>query len=373
MRSPVRLLPPVALVLLASCSATPQGDHAGQSQDAVVVNTDTPRAKAQYDADAAFARAYTPRCAATTGRPRVIVTGFGRFQWILDNVTGRIVSHLVPGAAYPETTPAKDGEIDPPGPQTSVAVGTITLPNTGDVDVCAMILPVHWDLAAILIVKEIQSFDPQFVMMDGVASEKQPLWLELGSVNRAMTELDGSEILRPLEPAGEEFAPIIESAAPEDTLKGLLLSYDAVERAAKATILSHADHVVEGRRFDAVLQGVKLTGFPRNGNTYLCNNVSYVTNYLMANPGHAVALLSASTGEKEDKEGVRVAIDRDVTKVPRVFVHWPSTLTGAHVDDATDVMRTVIDAQLVALGTDADAPIVGTNSMAEVVASGPTF
>ncbi len=233
-----------------------------------------------------------------------------------------------------------------------------------------MILPVYWDLAAILIAKEIQSFDPQFVMMDGVAGEEQPLWLELGSVNRAMTELDGSNILRPI--ARQDFAPIISTAPRADTLKGLFLSYAAVKTAAQTAIAAHADHVVEGRRFDDVLQGVKLTGFPRSGNTYLCNNVSYVTNYLMSNPGRSVALLSANTGTRTDKSGVKVSIRRDMTSVPRVFVHWPSTLAGAHIDDATDVMRAVIDAQLVALAS-GDAPILGSNAMAEVVASGPTF
>ena len=188
-----------------------------------------------------------------------------------------------------------------------------------------------------------------------------------------MTELDGSDILRPLAPSGQAFAPIVKSASPQDTLKGLFLSYDAVDRAAKAAVLSHADHVVDGRRFDAVLQGVKLAGFPRSGNTYLCNNLSYVTNYLMASPGHAVSLLSASTGSKDARNGVRVKIDRDVRKVPRVFVHWPSTLTGAHIDDAADVMRAILDTQLLALAPGGAAPVLGTNAMAEIVASGPTF
>jgi len=373
MRTPARFVAALVLTALAACSAS-NTDHPseGTSEDAVIVDTKAPLAKAQYDADAAFARAYTPRCAPTTGRPRVILTGFGRFQGLLDNVTGRVVSHLVPAAVYPATDPAPAGQIDPPEPQTSVALGTVTLDQTGDVDVCAMILPVYWDLAAILIAKEIDSFAPNFVLMDGVAGTEQPIWLELGSVNRAMTELDGSDILHPKGKSGE-FAPIITSASSNDTLKGLFLSYDAVQSAAQATIDLHADDVVEGRRFDEVLQGVKRTGFPRSGNTYLCNNVSYVTNYLMSNPGKTVALLSASNGSRDDKNGVQVSIRRNVQNVPRVFVHWPSTLTGSHIDDAADVVRSIIDAQLVSLAPGGEAPFVGNNSMAEIVADGPTF
>ena len=373
MRLPVRLLPVFASLFVPACSAATVADDVSESEDAVVVDTHEPLAKAQYDADAAFARSYTARCGKTSGRPRVLLTGFGRFQGIRDNATGRIVSRVVPAASYPETGPAAPGAIDPPEPQTSVAVGTVTFPKSGEVDVCAMVLPVYWDLAAILLAKEIESFDPAFVMMNGVAGSAQSLSIELGSVNRAMTEDDGSDNLRPLAASGESFATIIRSAAKSDTLKGLLLSYGSAKAAANTAIASHADHVVGGRRFDEILPDAKLAGFPRSGNTYLCNNISYVTNYLMSNPGKSVALLSSSTGTRSERKGLKVKIDRDVTAVPRVFVHWPSSLTGEHLDDAADVMRSIIDAQLSALSSPEEGPIAGSNAMAEIVANGPTF
>ncbi|MBC7018179.1 hypothetical protein, partial [Salmonella enterica] len=100
--------------------------------------------------------------------------GFGRFMSIRDNATGRIVSAVVPSARYPETAPPPAGVVDPPAQQLSVSSATLVLPGAGPVDVCAMILPVYWDLAAILIAKEMDAFQPTFVMMNGVAGDRQP-------------------------------------------------------------------------------------------------------------------------------------------------------------------------------------------------------
>ncbi len=125
----IRRTAALLVLLLPACSSQSGIETPGESENEVIVDTRDPVAKAQYDADAAFARAYTPRCATTSGRPRVLVTGFGRFQSIGNNVTGRVVSHLVPDAAYPDTAPAEDGQVDPPGPQTSVALGKVNLPS----------------------------------------------------------------------------------------------------------------------------------------------------------------------------------------------------------------------------------------------------
>ena len=366
-------LAPLVLLPLGACSAPPDRDEgAASGADAVVVDTHDPLARAQYDANVAFARGYTPTCAKPVdgSRPRVIVTGFGRFQGIEDNATGHIVSRVVPGLAYPETQPAAAGQIDPPAAQTATKLATITLPGAGEVDVCGLILPVYWDLAAILIAKEVDAFQPTFVMMDGVADTEQPLWLELGGVNRAMVAEDGSNILSPKPPTGQDYAPLVKTASTADTLKGLFLSYPQVQAAAKTAVLAHADDDEAGRKFKDVVQGVLRAGFPRAGNTYLCNNVAYVTNYVMSYPGKSVTLLQPSDGPKD---GVKVKLATDTRSVPRVFVHWPSTLAGKHLDAAADVMCAIVDAQLVALGDASAQPIVGTNAMAEIEASGPTF
>src|SRR5438477_372139 len=99
----------VLAILAAACGGVAVED---ESDDAVVVDTSTPAARAQYDADVEFAAGYTARCAGpVSGRPRVIVTGFGRFLDVQENATGLMVSALVPAAVYPRTQLAP-GRVD---------------------------------------------------------------------------------------------------------------------------------------------------------------------------------------------------------------------------------------------------------------------
>jgi hypothetical protein len=351
--------------LLAGCALDSSVED--DSEDAVTVDTSTAAARAQYDANVSFARSYVPRCKSKGAAKRAIVTGFGRFLYISENATGRIVSTLVPSAKYPATTPPAGDAVDLPAPQTSVSTETLHLPNAGDVDVCAMILPVYWDLAAILVAKEVESFAPNAVIMDGVADSEQDLWIELGGINRAMTALDGSNRLQPIATNGRKSIPIVPSSS--ELLKGNFLSWHAVEDAARAKVKAHGADVEEGRRFDEVLTGAKLAGFPRSGNTYLCNDITYTVNYLMSHPNESVTLLKASKAVSGKPNSVTTKITRDTRKVPRTFLHWPSTLAGKHLVDAADVLRGILDAQL----STKEAPTVGLNSMAEIQASGGTF
>ena len=366
-----RSLALAGLALIAACSAA-SDDESVNSEDAVVVDTSSPAARAQYDANVSFLQSYKARCKPKSGnRPRVLVTGFGRFLDTTDNATGRIVSRLVKSATYPITAPPAAGRVDPPAPQTSVALETIHLEHAGDVDVCAMIVPVYWDLAAILVAREIESFGPNLVLMNGVADTTQDLWLELGAVNRAMSLVDGSDRLTPVTPPGKSAAKIVPGAATSEDARGLLLSYAAVQRGAKSAIATHASSTVDGRAFGDVLTGVSLAGYPRSGNTYLCNNITYAVDYMMAHPQRTVTLLKASKPIAGRANQVAVSITRDVRAVPRVFMHWPSSLTGRHWDDGAAVLAAVIDAQL----TTKEAPIRGSNDLASpgLESNGGTF
>lgn len=307
------------------------------------IDTSSPEARRQYDANADFASRYVARLAPLVGggaRPRVLVTGFGRFEDIAHNATGRIVSALV-GVPYPATAPPRDGEIDPPEPQIATGVATMVVPGVGAIDLCAIVLPVHWDLAAILVAREIEALRPSFVLMNGVAGPRQALWLELGATNRAARQLDGSRRLRPHGPPDAPLVPILdgEVALPS------LLSWRAVETAAKEALARHTC-------LTEVLPGVLRAGFPRASNTYLCNNLAFVTGWLMRHPGRAITLLEDAAG------GVEVRIDADLRHVPRAFVHWPSGLGAAHDDAAADVMRALVAAQ-VAASAHGDAPTPG--------------
>ena len=378
-RWPLWMIAALASCFAAGCSADAEDAADSDSgDDAVVVDTGSPHARAQYDANVAFALGYKAQCAPNGNRPRVLVTGFGRFLENNDNATGRIVSALVPAATYPETSPPAPGPkgwaVDPPEPQTSVAVGTIDLPNVGEVDVCAMIVPVYWDLSSILIAKEIDAFKPSLVLMNGIAGDQQDLWIELGSVNLAMTLQDGSDILHPVAPSGQSQAQIIPTASVKDRSRGLLLSWDSVRSAAENAVNAQADVTSGAERFGDLLPGVKLGGFPRSSNTYLCNNTTYVINYLMGYPNRAVTLLKASKAVKGKPNSVRTALTTDARAVPRTFMHWPSKLT----DDArftsagAEIVKAVIDAQLNAT-QNGDRATIGNNANADATLGGDTF
>jgi pyrrolidone-carboxylate peptidase len=360
----------VSLALGAGCAAE-EPASVGDDTSEVTVDTSTPEARRQYDANVAFASGYAPRCRVPAGstRPRVLVTGFGRFMTIANNATGRIVSTLVPAARYPETEAPAPGEVDRPEPQLSVATATLDLPDVGLVDLCAMILPVYWDLASVLIAKEADSFRPSFVMMNGVAGSRQPIWIELGATNRASKNFDGSDQLRPAVGRDEDYVKLIESAPATEDGRGNLLSWTAVRTAARAAVRRHERDREDDTTFGQVLSGASLAGFPRPSNTYLCNNVTYVTGWLMSHPGREVRLLRASQRVRGGANEVRVKITSNLSTVPRVFVHWPSELADKHHAAGADVMKSIIAAQLRA-SRDGDAPTIGGNDLADPTLQG---
>jgi len=349
---------------VAGCADDGPVEEEGSGEDFVKVDTSSPEARAQYDADVAFANAYTARCAPKGSAKRVLVTGFGRFMSVGNNATGRIVSTLVPEAVYPETSPPPAGQVDPPGPQLSVGTRVVDLPGAGRADVCGMVLPVYWDLAAILVSKEIEAFKPDLVVMMGVAGGTQPIWIELGAVNKAAPLDDGSDRLQPAVREGQDYAPIVETATSDEQARGNLMSWQRVQSAAEAKAKSLADRRdSHGSRFGDVLPGAKLAGFPRDSNTYLCNNVTYATGYLMDHPGKKVTLLRASKKVRGKPNQVDVRLAADHRATPRAFVHWPSSLSSEQYPLAAEVLASLLGAQLSAPA--AQAPTRGTNDLAD--------
>jgi hypothetical protein len=348
------------LALLEGCGARP--NDIGSAGAPVVLDTSTPLAEAQQAANAAFAQNYVAQCTASGQNPTVLLTGFGHFMDITQNPTGLMVQSLVPAAMYPATA-APAGQVEDPSTQTSVAVSTLTLPGVGQVDVCAMIVPVYWDLAAILIAKEIDSFGPSFVMMNGVADATQPLWLELGSVNEAQIDPDGSQNLSPAADAGDAGAlpPLVPTASAADFARPLLASWSSIQNGALGAIQTESAVPSDDgtTTFGAVVTGALFAGFPRD-NTYLCNDTTYLVNYLMDYPGQSVELMQPSTGGP----GVSIALQNNASAVPREFVHWPTTLSGSLVTAGAQVMEAIMAAQLSSLAS-GDTPTRGDNSMAD--------
>ena len=331
-------------------------DDIGSQQADVVVDTASEAAWAQYLANVHFAQGYVPSCEPdpTSWRPRVLVTGFGRFMDNRENATGRMVSRVVPGLEYPET-----GQIDDPAAQTRVKLGVVSLPGVGEVDVCGMVLPVFWDLAAYLVLREAEIFEPDLVLLNGIADARQPLWLELGSVNQAVALPDGSGVLVPVEPG----TPLLDEAPPEEQARGLLLSWQEVRAGGEARIAALAAETDDaGTRFGDVVQGVRYAGYPRASNTYLCNNTTYVVGYVLDHAAETVRLLEPSAPRPGGPTGIDLTFGPDLSTVPREFVHWPKDLKDTHLDRGADVMEHLIAAQL---GAQTE-PTRGDPAMADV-------
>ncbi len=340
-----------AALTLAAPGCAEETDSPSSQESDVVVDTRSELAWRQYLANVRFAQGYVPRCAPPEEdgleppRPRVLITGFGRFLSNTENATGRIVSRLAPAVTYPLTEPPPAGEIDDPAAQTAVALSTIELPGVGEVDVCAMILPVFWDLASFLVLAEANAFSPDVLIMNGIAGGTQPIWMELGSTNAAVALPDGSGILLPI----EDGAPLLPGLPEEENARGLLMSWDEVRLAAETRISELAMEPGEDEEtFGSILEGVRFAGFPRDSNTYLCNNTTFVVNWAMDHPGETFRLLEPSDPREGGPSGLDVRLDADLREVPRDFVHWPSRLAGTHLDRAAEVLGTIVAAQLLA-------------------------
>lgn len=329
----------------------------------MLLDTRAELAQRQYQAGLAFLRAYTPRSAshAESKCPRVLLTGFTRFGNNLDNPTGRIVEQLS-GATYPTSSVPQPNEIDDPAALTSVATRQIVVTGIGEVTLCGMILPVQWDIAPVLVAKEIEAFKPDLVLMNGVAAGRVgiPLRLELGSANCAVAKVDGSAITQPAGPyADTTWGPAISLLENGPAVAPGRLSWDAVQRGVERELdrLARA-----GDPLTQTITGVVRGMFPSRWLTYLCNNLAYTINYLMDNPDVVLRLYQSSAAVGSAVNGVEVGLTADFRDVPRTFVHWPDVPAGEY-KSAARVALAIIEAQLVAYAMH-DSAAYGRASMA---------
>jgi hypothetical protein len=333
-------------------SALSTNETVGSTDDAVKLDTSKALQRRQYDANLKFANAYKARCGGVSGK-RVIVTGYGKFQGNLDNASGRIIESLT-GAPYPKSALAAPQQVDPPEAQTSVRSTKMYLNGIGEVTICGLILPVYWDLAPILLAKEIDAFKPDLVLMNGVATGRRgiPMRLELGSQNQALPSEDGSGILRPFDAKGAGSSVPVIAGAPDKLAS--LMSWDPVKRAMTAELARQTTLF----KLNTELTQIDFGGYPSDWLTYLCNNIIFVTNYLMANPGKPVRLLEPSSKLNSADQGISVALSSDFSRTPRAFMHWPD-LSANQRPHAAEILRAAIGAQLQAQTALRDAPTPG--------------
>lgn len=351
----MRCVPSLLLATLALPACSAPAPDAERVEGATTLDTEG-KARAQYDANLAFVRAYTPQCHRPDRGKAILLTAFGGFVDAPDNPTARVAGQIVPALSAPELKRTPEGVTVP---SVRAAEGVVQLQASGDTRVCALILPVMWDLAAAIVAKEIDALRPSLVVMNGVRYDREPLFIELGAVNHARRADDTGDLMPSV-----SHEPVIDGLDASEERRGNLMSWRTVEAAAERARLQRADVLEDGTRFDAIVKSVQLAGMRVNANTYICNNTTYAVGYLMDHPGKPVSLMSAKPREDGAENEYVIKMVDDHRQTPRVFLHWPGDLRGEHVGAAAHVVRAILDAQLVALGSESDKPTRGTNALA---------
>ncbi len=292
---------------------------------AVRLLTDHPLQHAQLAAEGAWLETLVlpPR---PRGRRRVLLTGFARFGVHERNASGELVAALLPGLDLPRFPGPQPDVVFSPELQFVAATGRVHW-DDADVELVVLVLPVLWDLAAAVVLRAVEQFDPELVVMSGVAGPRQPLWIELGASNQTHPRRDASAHLQPMADAR-----VVPGGPPALGHRAAFPSLLELGRAqlARETSLSE------------VMPSVELTGFPRPSNAYICNATAYTVAHALGYPDRPLTLLEGSA----DQRGATIHLRRDRAHVPHFFIHWPSELRGPQIEAAARVLRTIVSAQL---------------------------
>jgi pyrrolidone-carboxylate peptidase len=151
----------------------------------------------------------------------------------------------------------------------------------------SIVLPVTWNEAPERALHAADEFGADVVLMNGVASPRQRLFIEAGATNRTAAFAD----------AAGKF-PIPES---ELVVRPMTIDLRAVARTAR----------MGGVPLGEVLLGAQITAV-RSTNAYVCNHLAF-----------------------------RVSA-RSSNRVTCGFLHWPSDLVGKHVDAARNVLESIV-------------------------------
>ncbi len=195
-------------------------------------------------------------CEAHGNGKRVILTGFGLFSGVSFNISGVIVDTMADAPAA-ETGLLRDDH------HGGKVVNKQELVNGQLIEFCFLTLDVQWDLAAAIIVREMQNFQPDLVIMTGRGDETSVIF-EAGARNEALKvsgyNSDGSRARHntPIQP------PIL-----PPTLEGVedIIAMTWNNR----QMLEATHHKIAALGFRAV-----TTPSARISNNYICNNISFV-------------------------------------------------------------------------------------------------
>jgi pyrrolidone-carboxylate peptidase len=213
---------------------------------------------------------------------RVLITGFGPFQSVKNNISGALAEFLAHPDFWP---PITNGETIFSPPRSSEFL--FRLPPSGiraiqreiifknkPITLCSLALSVEWDLAAAAIVFETKHFSPDTVLMMGRGGHAFAVSLEAAAVNNAsaLTGFDtsGNPLGNANTPTENHVLPPSTGAKPEVRLNWNTHSIAAHSKNMLAKVNTALQHQGEN-----AFRFIPQSG-PSTGNTYICNNVAYV-------------------------------------------------------------------------------------------------
>lgn len=267
-------------------------------------------------------------CTSSSSAKRVMVTGFGLFDGVTYNLSGVIAQSLGSAAFTPQSPLSGPDQIGLAG---TVGAGSISSSAKGattavrtlrirgiDYEVCTVVLDVIWDLAAAIIVHEAESFQPDMIFMSGIGGNDAVF--EAGANNQALAYSGFASAGSSLPINTPVGGPVLPGSPVE-----VPMTWDAVALESATSSLIADIGYASVARTDATV-----------GNTYICNNVSFVT-------------LEAVRGIELRLANGEIRWTPSVTSAPKVgFFHYPSTGSNRRTDVAKwiRVVTTAIDTQL---------------------------
>ena len=253
---------------------------------------------------------------------RVLVTGFGPFPPHETNASAAIVAALI-GAPLRAMPPPDPTDVVDPSPHLQRFVRSMTFAS-GEVEVHALVLPVAWDLAALLTLRHLAVIRPVVVVMNGIGHAQQPIGVERAATGLSSGRPDALGMRHEQELHG----------------KGLLVDEDVGGRRplslARESIVARARAALERSSLRA--RSIELAA-ARDDNAFICNQLAYLVDRASKRGRELLALRT------DHARGVTASVEHPVLG-PLGFVHWPSSLAGDDIFAAADVLRAIVDAAL---------------------------
>jgi pyrrolidone-carboxylate peptidase len=278
-------------------------DFGAEGNAAVVAQFDSYKSKANH-------------CKSSSASKRVIVSGFGLFSGASFNISGVVVDTL---ANVPLTSISEGAKVDAPF---EVMPGLLKAEDFGGritqreikikdevIDVCLILLEVKWDLAAAIILHEIEKFKPQLVVMTGRGG-RDSLQFEGGAVNVAAPR-----------PGFDSAGASVQSNTP---LSNYILKNDAGVPAKNEIPMTWDGAKLAGATKNAVAAinsnySVVAEPAARPSNDYICNNMSYV-------------VLHALKGFPAKLAGESLEISTSVRGAKAGFLHYPVSAYNSKIE-----------------------------------------